>query len=190
MSQDGFTLPDCIIREGGAIETLALAALIVAGLTFLACSRWSRIRRCWYVPFGLFLLAEREAEHGLPWVEAEVLTLSHWQMHVFNLNMLGNALLLAAAIWAAYTLARHGLADFVTAMRHRARWLILLLIGGCLGLLAQFIEETVGTTSLGLVAEEGLELIFALCLLAAVIQSIHHLDRERRHWVSRLPLDA
>ena len=161
-----------IVSEAGPIEMMALSTLIVAGATFVVCSSWTRIGRFWHVPFGLFLLAEREADHGLPWVEAEVLTSTHWRAHPWDLNLIGNALLLMAALWAVWSLVRHGLPAFVEGWRDRAHWLTLLLAGSGVAILAQAAENLEDIHPLSLAAEESLELGFALCMLAAVIVTI------------------
>ena len=158
-------------QEGGPIETISAAALFVAGLAALV--RFPGLKRL-YIGLTCLLLAEREleadvyAEGSLPYM---VLSGLDDVLDMTLVRFVLAVIILGGAIW-------HGVPNARQALKQRAPFLLIFVLGGLSAVVAQLLEEVSGLfdetlspiMAIRLFAlEETLEMFFSIGILAAVL---------------------
>lgn len=169
---------DIISSEGGPTEMATFVILLLTAFAVVAIAPRTAILRFWHVPLLLLLLAEREHDPGLAWVDLAVLTPSHWAAPPSPGIAVLQTILAIATLWAVVTLLWREPPALLAAIRKRADWRLPLGLAALCVVVSQLAEE-IGGGGLMLLIEEGVETIFALWLsLAMILRAKHWRDVE------------
>lgn len=155
--------------ETGFAERLSLALMVVSAGASMLCLGMQGVVRHAYVPLFLFLLAEREAEHGLAFVDAQALDPAFWTSAPWGPQTLASFALVLAVGWSLGALAWNGPAAIARTWRQRPDRVLTVLIAGSVAVLAQIAEDVGDGQVVWLVTEELLELGFAGLLARVVV---------------------
>ena len=156
--------------EGGPLETASIVLLVGAAIAFLLMSSLDRILRLLHVPLFMLLLAEREADPGLPWVTIAILDVGHWSGQDASIEALFKLGLLATFLWSVLTLFRYGVPAGLAGLTTRPGW-ARCLVAATLGVGISIIAEEVASfapVALRLL-EEAVEVMVAGALAMSVV---------------------
>ncbi|WP_298854434.1 hypothetical protein [uncultured Ruegeria sp.] len=158
-------------QEGGLIETVSAAGLLVAGLA--ALWRYPGVARL-YIGLTCLLLAERELEASFyqeDSVPFHILNSLDIALDITLVRIVLVCAVLGGVVW-------HGIPMGLRAFKQRTPFLMVFLAAGSIAVIAQLLEEFSGLNSVTLsvatetrlfVLEEMLEMFFSIGILAAVL---------------------